>query len=53
MEIIMNIKTKEKIILLWQEYQAIMANAWQGDEQKILDQIEALGGLHMEDEANA
>jgi hypothetical protein len=52
MEIKMNNKTKEKIIQLWQEYQAIMANAWPGDEQEILDQIEALGGLHMEDYAN-
>ena len=47
----MNIETKEKIIQLWQEYNAVMANAWPGDEIEIMDQIEELGGLHMEDEA--
>ena len=45
----MNIKTKEKIIQLWQEYNAIMANAWSGDEDEIMAQIEELGGLDMEE----
>ena len=49
----MNIKTKEKIIQLWQEYNAIMANAWPGDEQEILDQIEALGGRRIKKKKNA
>ncbi len=42
-------KDKEKIRELWQEYQAIMANAWPGDENEVLEKIEALGGLNDED----
>ena len=48
----MDKKTIQKIVELWQEYQAIMANAWPGYEYEILAKIEELGGLHMEDYAN-
>ena len=48
----MNKETIQKIVELWQEYQAIMANAWPGDENEILAKIEELGGLDMEDYAN-
>ena len=39
----------EEIKELWQEYNAIMANAWAGDEQVILDKIVELGGLDYEE----
>ena len=45
----MNNKNTQKIIELWQEYNAIMANAWSGDEDEIMAQIEELGGLDMEE----
>lgn len=48
----MDKETIQKIVDLWQEYQAIMANAWPGDENEILAKIEELGGLDMEDYAN-
>ena len=40
---------EDQIKQLWQEYQAIMANAYPGDEQAVLDKIEALGGMNDED----
>mgnify|MGYP003637124564 CR=1 FL=1 len=40
---------EDQIKQLWQEYQAIMANAYTGDEQAVLDKIEALGGMNDED----
>jgi len=40
---------EDKIKELWAEYQAIMANAYMGDENEVLEKIEALGGLNDED----
>jgi|TARA_B110000977_G_scaffold33888_1_gene45156 hypothetical protein len=40
---------EDQIKQLWQEYQAIMANAYKGDENAVLDKIEALGGMNDED----
>jgi|TARA_B110000908_G_scaffold36346_1_gene43580 hypothetical protein len=40
---------EDQIKQLWQEYQAIMANAYMGDENVVLDKIEALGGINDED----
>ena len=39
----------EEIKELWQEYNAIMANAWPGDEEVVLDKIAELGGLDYEE----
>jgi|TARA_B110000914_G_scaffold225939_1_gene248331 hypothetical protein len=40
---------EDQVKQLWQEYQAIMANAYMGDENAVLDKIEALGGMNDED----
>jgi len=43
-------KMKEKIESLWMEYNAIMANAYPGDEEAIMAEIVALGGENYQEE---